>query len=109
MDYRLDLFNAVNNYIKEMTEDEAIFFMAFNSKDKDLMLALDGNIKLLVHVMSNLEINSGEEESSLEKTKSMVLNIAINILNNDKSLMDKFQIALKSIDNHIKEDKHQIN
>ena len=92
-----------------MTEDEAIFVIAFNSIDKDLMIALDGNINLISHVMSNIQINSEEEKSNLDNSKSMVLNIAINILRTDKSLMKKFEIAMKTIDNMNKEDRHQIN
>ena len=92
-----------------MTEDEAIFFIAFNSKDKDLMLALDGNINLISHVMSNIEINSEEEESNLGRSKSMVLNIAFSLLMTDKSLMNKFQLAIKNADNANKQDTHLIN
>jgi hypothetical protein len=109
MDYRLDLFNAVNNYVKKMTQDEAVFVIAFNSRDKDLMMALDGNTDLISHIMSNIEIKSEEERAHLETSKAMILNIAINILNTDRSLMNKFKIVIESIDNISKEDRHQIN
>jgi hypothetical protein len=102
MDYRLDLFNAIDNYLKHMTKQDAIFIVAHNAKDGDLMLGIDGDIDFLSGVLSgnSVKIESKEEAARFEQTKSMVLNIAINILNSDNTLKDKFQIALNNL-NHV--------
>ncbi len=101
MDYRLDLFNAIDAYQKQMTEDDALFFIAYNTKDGDLMMGLEGNVDLISNVMANdnelVMIDSKEHRINFERSKSMVLNIAINILRTDASLKSKFELALKKI------------
>jgi len=40
MDYRLDLFNAVEKYCESMSEEDAIFVIAHNTKNNDLFASL---------------------------------------------------------------------
>ena len=53
MDYRLDLFNAVEKFQEEMTEDDALFIICHNSKQGDLILGLYGDVDLVSSVLAN--------------------------------------------------------
>ena len=56
MDYRLDLFNAVEKFQEQMTDDEALFIICYNSTQGDLLLGLDGDLNLISAVHSHLQL-----------------------------------------------------
>ena len=101
MDYRLDLFNAVEKFQEQMTEDDALFIICHNSKQGDLLLGLDGNVDLISSVLSNdneyVNIENKEQKIRHEQAKRMVLNMAINILRTDSDLRNKFSIAMSQL------------
>ncbi len=100
MDYRLDLYNAVQKFQEEMTEDDALFIICHNSKQGDLLLGLDGDVDLISSVLSNdngyVNIETKEQKIKHDGAKRMVLNMAINILRTDKDLRKKFVIGIES-------------
>jgi hypothetical protein len=101
MDYRLDLFNAVEKFQEQMTKDDALFIICHNSKQGDLLMGLDGEVNLISSVLANdngyVNIETKEQKVRHEQAKRMVLNIAINILRTDEDLRKKFIIAIQSI------------
>ena len=101
MDYRLDLFNAVEKFQEQMTDDEALFIICYNSTQGDLLLGLDGDLNLISAVLANDEgfvnLENKEQKISHEQTKGMVLNMAINILRTNIELRNKFAIAIQSL------------
>lgn len=101
MDYRLDLFNAVDKYQEQMTEDDALFIICHNSIDGDFLLGLDGDVNLISSVLANdngyVNIDTEQKKLSHEQAKKMVLNMAINILRTNEGLKKKFTIAIKSL------------
>ena len=100
MDYRLDLFNAVEKFQEQMTEDDALFIICHNSKQGDLLLGLDGEVNLISSVLANdngyVNIENKEQKVKHEQAKRMVLNMAINILRTDEDLRKKFAIGMQS-------------
>lgn len=101
MDYRLDLFNAVEKFQEQMTEDDALFIICHNSKQGDLLLGLDGEVNLISSVLANdngyVNIENKEQKVKHEQAKRMVLNMAINILRTDEDLRKKFVIGMQSL------------
>jgi hypothetical protein len=101
MDYRLDLFNAVERFQEQMTEDDALFIICHNSKQGDLLLGLDGEVNLISSVLANdnfyVNIENKEQKLRHEQAKRMVLNMAINILRTDEDLRKKFVIGMQSL------------
>lgn len=101
MDYRLDLFNAVEKFQEQMTEHDALFIICHNSEQGDLLLGLDGDVNLISQVLANdneyVKIENKEHKIRHEQAKRMVLNMAINILRTDTDLRDKFSTALSTL------------
>ena len=101
MDYRLDLFNAVEKYQEQMTEDDALFIICHNSKQGDLFIGLDGEVNIISSVLTNdngyVIIENKEQKIRHQQAKRMVLNIAINILRTDEDLRKKFVIGMQSL------------
>jgi hypothetical protein len=101
MDYRLDLFNAVEKFQEQMTEDDALFIICHNSKQGDLLLGLNGKVDLISSVLANdngyVNIENKEQKVRHEQAKRMVLNMAINILRTDEDLRKKFIIGMQSL------------
>lgn len=101
MDYRLDLYNAIEKFQEQMTTEDALFVICHNSKQGDLILGLDGDVKLIAGVLANdngyVNIENKAQKIRHEQTKRMVLNIAINILRTDEDLRKRFIIAMQSL------------
>lgn len=101
MDYRLDLFNAVEKFQENMSVEDALFIICHNSEDGDLLIGIEGDVNLISSVMANdngyVNLKTKEDKIRHEQSKRMVLNIAINILRTDKELKSKFEIAMKEL------------
>ena len=101
MDYRLDLWNAVDKFEEQMTEDDALFIICHNSKQGDLLLGLSGDVNIISSILADdydcVNIENKSQEVKYKKTQAMVLNMAINILRVDKDLRKKFEIAVNAL------------
>lgn len=101
MDYRLDLFNAVQNFQEEITNDDALFFISHNSKQGDLIIAVNGDVNLISSVLANdngyVNFINKEQEERHEYAKKMILNIAINVLRTNPILRKKFVQSLSML------------
>ena len=101
MDYRLDLWNAVDKFEEQMTEDDALFIICHNSKQGDLLLGLSGDVNIISSILADdydcVNIENKSQEVKYKKTQAMVLNMAINILRVDKDLRKKFNIAVNAL------------
>lgn len=113
MDYRLDLFNAIEKFQDEMTKDDALFIICHNSKQGDLVIGLDGDVDIISAVLANdngyVNLKTKEHKTRHEQAKRMVLNIAMNILRTDEDLRNKFlsvtdKITPVKLDFKLKED-----
>jgi hypothetical protein len=101
MDYRLDLYSAIEKYCEQMSKDDAIFFIAHNTKDNDLFASLNGDWQIISAVLSD---NKGYvnlvDEADRERHKDMqeaVLNMAVNILANHDDYKQKFKKLLETL------------
>lgn len=93
MDYRLDLFNAIQNYQDNMTSNDALLVIAYNKQDNDLIMGLDGDWQIISEVASTDEMISIENVEQAQKFRYLqesILNIAANILNNNEEDRLKF-------------------
>jgi hypothetical protein len=101
IDYRLDIYNAIDRYQEQMTEHDALFAIMFNTLEGDLYMAPLGDVNLLSLCLANddncVPIKTNLDKRRHDHAKSMVLNMAINILRTDKALKEKFDIALTKI------------
>lgn len=101
MDYRLDLFNAVEKYQEQMTKEDALFIICHNCKDGDLLIGLEGDVNIISSILANdngyVNLDTEDHKDRHQKTKRMTLNMAINILRTDEDLRKKFKIALNSL------------
>ena len=99
MDYRLDLYNAVDKFEEQMTDDDALFIICHNSKQGDLLLGLSGDVNIISSVLADdydcVNIENKNQEVKYKKTQAMVLNMAINILRVDEDLRKKFNLAIE--------------
>jgi len=99
MDYRLDLYNAVENFQQQMTDGDALFIIC-NTKQGDLLVGLDVGINIISSVRANdngyVNIENKEPKIVNERAKRIVLNMAINILRTDVNLLKKFDVARAS-------------
>ena len=100
MDYRLDLYNAITNYQNNMDKHDSLFVICHNCKDGDLVIGLDGDVDFISSILSNyngyVNIKTKEDKLRHEYVKSMVLNMAINILKSDSRLKDLFIDGMES-------------
>ena len=112
IDYRLDLYNAIDKFKEEMNEDDAMLIICHNSKQGDLVMGLLGDVDLLSGVLSNahghINYESEEHKINYEQTRSFVLNIALNIINSDEAIFKKFLIAMDFIKNNPHNANHNI-
>lgn len=90
MDYRLDLYNAVENYENEMNEDDGLFIVCHNAKDGDMLVGISGNLDVLINAVSNpngyVKIETKEQLERHDGAQGMILNMALNILENKPEL-----------------------
>lgn len=99
IDYRLDLYNAVEKFVENMNEDNDSLFIVTRSKHADNFSALTGNLDLIYEVMVSNNIIDKPTSKQLEGYTSMqnfILNCASNILVNDEI---KKQIFINAITN----------
>jgi hypothetical protein len=89
MDYRLDLFNAVQEYGKHVTDDDALLLVCYNFEQGDLILSCDGRTSELYKLFSK-----GVTKEDITDVKQCILENALNILANDKDLLEKFKTKL---------------
>ncbi len=101
MDYRLDLFNAVEKYCESMSEEDAIFVIAHNTKNNDLFASLNGNWEIISSVLSDnkgyINLIDESDRKRHEEMQNAVLNMAINILHNNEDYKHKFKQVLETI------------
>jgi hypothetical protein len=85
-----------------MTEEDALFIVAFNSQEGDLIMGIDGDRDLLSMVLSNMSAvemeNNKDKIENFNETQKSVLNIALNILRENEDYRNKFKIAIDTID-----------
>jgi hypothetical protein len=85
-----------------MTEEDALFIVAFNSQEGDLIMGIEGNVNLLSLVlsdMSGVEMEKNKDKiENFKETQRNVLNIALNILRTNEDYRNKFKIAIDTID-----------
>jgi hypothetical protein len=89
MDYRLDLFNAVQEYGKHVTDDDALLLICYNFEHGDLILSCDGRTSELYKLF-----NKGATNGDITDVRNAILENALNILANDKDLLEKFKTKL---------------
>jgi hypothetical protein len=89
MDYRLDLFNAVKEYGKHITNDDALLLVCYNFKDFDLMASSSGRVSELFKIF-----HTGVTNGDITDVRNSILENALNILANDKDLLEKFKNKL---------------
>lgn len=102
MDYRLDLYNAVQQYENNMNEDDVLFILCHNKKEGDSLSAILGDVSVLSMMLSvdgYVKINTPTDRENLDSLKGNILNMAINIINTDKELYDAFIKSLKELKN----------
>ena len=89
MDYKLDLFNAVQEYGKHVTDDDALLLICNNFERGDLILSCAGRTSELYKLFSK-----GVTKEDITDVKQCILENALNILANDKELLEKFKTKL---------------
>jgi hypothetical protein len=100
IDYRLDLFNAIRNYQDQMDDNDFIFALINDKIDGDLIIALSGDTDLF---SSSLSINGLLQDAPIDKieahedAKKVVLNAALNILNNSPMHLHNFYKKIKEL------------
>lgn len=93
MDYRLDLYNAINNYGENANKDDVALIIVHNKKDGDLVTSFIGDWEILSAALTTEGyINNAE---ATEQIKNSILNIAFNIAMKDQTVKQKFLKALK--------------
>ena len=100
MDYRLDLFSAAEQYLEQMTENDALFLIAHNTKDNDLFVTINGDWAIISGVLSDksgyIKLENEEDKDRHREMQSAVLNMAINILHTHEEYRGKFKEALNN-------------
>lgn len=100
MDLRLDFFNALNDYAKELTKDDALLVLSHNKKDGDCITLLTGDWEILSSLFSvNGYVNLTEgTQTQFDNIKYAIINTAFNICMTDEKYRVKFLQAIsKSI------------
>jgi len=90
MDYRLDLYNAVSNYLENANEDDNILIIAHNNKEGDCMFAEYGDS---THIPTLLT----EGRKELHNIRESILYAAIYIISTDKMERERFINAIEKI------------
>jgi hypothetical protein len=96
MDLRLDFFNSLNQYTKELTEDDALLVLSHNKRDGDCITLLSGDWQILSSLFSikgYVNLTEGNQEQ-FNNIKNMILNTAFNICASDIECRDKLSNAL---------------
>ncbi len=101
MDYRLDLFNAVKNYCENSQGDDSLLIVCHNPKDGDVLYLSHGDVTYLSAAISNAEdkyinFETEEQKKAYQQTQFCILNMAANILRENKELKTKFEIAMQT-------------
>ena len=96
MDLRLDFFNALNQYSKDLTDDDALLVLSHNKRDGDCITLLAGDWEILSSLFSikgyvNLEEGNSEQYNNI---KAMILNTAYNICMTDEKIKEQFKTNL---------------
>ena len=101
IDYRLDLFNAVDKFNENMNSENDALFIISRSTYGDNFSALTGNIDLLIVMLSrfgSLEILNNEQKESYQSMQYFILSSALSILEHDK---DKKQIFIEALNENL--------
>jgi hypothetical protein len=83
IDYRLDLFNAVDKFNENMNPESDALFIISKSNDGDNFSALTGNAEILYLMLSRfdfIENLSNEQKESFKSMQAFILNSAFTIL-----------------------------
>jgi hypothetical protein len=101
IDYRLDLYNAIQKYCEQMTKEDAVFFIVHNTKDNDLFASLNGDWQILSAVLSDnkgyVNLLNEEDRQRHNTMQEAVLNMAVNILANHDEYKQKFKKILGTL------------
>jgi hypothetical protein len=97
MDYRLDMFNSVKEYLSNIDENDAILVLMHNKKDGDCFTALGGDWEILSSLFSaegyvNYDKGNNTQYESIRKA---ILNTAYNICMTDDNIKKMFIDGLK--------------
>lgn len=98
MDLRLDFFNGLNEYTKELTDNDALLVLSHNKKDGDCITLLSGDWEILSSLFSTkgyVNLTEGNQEQ-FNNIKKMILNTAYNICMTDDECKNKFIKGLSS-------------
>jgi dsRNA-specific ribonuclease len=98
MDYRLDLYNAVDNYNQNANKDDVAIIIIHNKADGDLFTSFTGDWEILSAALTTKgyinESNTDEGNEAIENMRAAILNIAYNIAMKDETVKQKFKTAL---------------
>jgi len=100
MDYRLDLYNAVGNYIDNASEHDALLVVTYNSKQGDYIFAIYGDNHQIPQLLASNDFReqpSMEEVESLLEIRETILNTAICLITYDKELRTMFTNAINKM------------
>jgi hypothetical protein len=93
IDYRLDLFNAVDKFNENMNLESDALFIISKSSHGDNFSALTGNVDMLYLMLSRfnlLENLSNEQIESFKSMQGFILNSAFNILEHNENEREIF-------------------
>ena len=97
MDYRLDLYNQVKNYMDNANDDDVAMMIIHNKKDGDFVNYFIGDWEILSAALTTegyINFKEGSQDG-LEAMQKSILNIAYNIIMKDEKIKSKFKKALK--------------
>lgn len=98
MDLRLDFFNSLNEYSKQLTEDDALLVLSHNKKNGDCITLLTGDweiLSVLFSVKGYVNFDKGNKEQ-FENIKKSITNIAYNICMSDENYRIEFLKAIST-------------
>jgi hypothetical protein len=98
IDYRLDLFNAVDKFNESMNPESDALFIISKSNDGDNFSALTGNVDMLYLMLSRFDFVENLSNEQIESFKSMqafILNSAFHILEYNENEREIFINAFK--------------
>lgn len=101
MDYRLDLWNAIQNYEKQMSDEDALIILACNKDEGDLAIGISGDSLLMIECISNgknlIQFQNQEQKARFDYLENILLNATLNILKNNPSHLQKFEIGIANL------------
>lgn len=92
IDHRLDLYNSLDEFLGKVTEKDSLIIISSNTESGDTIVSGYGDMMTLVSAFL-----AYPDKNKLEyiQMKDFILNLAINILDEDKNQKDMFFNELK--------------